>query len=123
MNAARAAVKAFIVTSLSSHSRVDARPALDVSRSIVDNRSMRWMTFDCYGTLLDWQGGFRRILEPFAGARIDALVEAFHAVEPEVERALPAASYKAILREGLARASRRAGLEPTDGDLGLLVDE
>jgi 2-haloacid dehalogenase len=82
----------------------------------------RWMTFDCYGTLLDWQSGFRRILAPFAGERIDALVEAFHAVEPEVEAELPTASYKAILREGVARASRRAGLEPTAADLERLVD-
>src|SRR5690348_11635457 len=82
----------------------------------------RWMTFDCYGTLLDWQSGFRRILAPFAGDRIDALVEAFHQVEPEVEAAMPAWSYKAILREGVARASERAGLEPTTADLERLID-
>jgi 2-haloacid dehalogenase len=57
----------------------------------------RWMTFDCYGTLLDWQTAFRRVLDP-------AVVRAFHEVEPEVERELPTASYKTILREGGARA-------------------
>ena len=30
--------------------------------------SDRWMTFDCYGTLLDWQTAFRRVFEPVAGA-------------------------------------------------------
>lgn len=70
-----------------------------------------WITFDCYGTLLDWQSGFRRILEPVAAGRIEDLVRAFHAVEPEVQRDMPAASYKAILRECLARAGDRAGLD------------
>ena len=50
--------------------------------------SDRWMTFDCYGTLLDWQTAFRRVFEPVAGDRTDALVTAFHEVEPEVEREL-----------------------------------
>ena len=77
--------------------------------------SDRWMTFDCYGTLLDWQTAFRRVFEPVAGDRTDALVQAFHAVEPDVERELPGASYKAILREGVARAARRAGLDGVDG--------
>jgi 2-haloacid dehalogenase len=76
------------------------------------------MTFDCYGTLLDWQSGFRRILEPVAGERIDALVAAFHAVEPQVEREL--ALYKDVLREGLARAAARAGVELRDREA--LVD-
>jgi 2-haloacid dehalogenase len=78
------------------------------------------MTFDCYGTLLDWQTGFRRILEPVADGRIDELVQAFHAVEPEVERELSGALYKDILREGLARAAERAGVELPDRDV--LID-
>ena len=77
------------------------------------------MTFDCYGTLLDWQSGFRRILAPVAGERIEALVEAFHAVEPEVEREVDART-RTILREGVARAAARAGVELPDRDL--LVD-
>jgi 2-haloacid dehalogenase len=81
----------------------------------------RWITFDCYGTLLDWQSAFRRILEPVADGRLEDLVAAFHAVAPEVERELSTASYKAILREGTARAGRRAGLELSAGDLDRLV--
>ena len=75
------------------------------------------MTFDCYGTLLDWQSGFRRILEPVADGRIEALVRAFHAVEPEVERELSGSLYKEILREGVARAAERAGVELPDRDV------
>ena len=78
----------------------------------------RLITFDCYGTLLDWQGGFRRILAPVAGERLEAVMEAFHAVEPEVEREL--SLYKDVLREALARAAERAGVALPDRDL--LVD-
>jgi 2-haloacid dehalogenase len=80
---------------------------------------MRWMTFDCYGTLLDWQTGFRRLLEPVAGDRTGAVVTAFHETEPQVQAENPRAKYKEILREGLERAGRRAGVE-VDGNL--LVD-
>jgi 2-haloacid dehalogenase len=76
--------------------------------------TQRWMTFDCYGTLLDWQSAFRRILEPVAEGRIDALIEAFHAVEPEVERELSTAPYKTILREVTTRAAQRAGIALSD---------
>jgi 2-haloacid dehalogenase len=73
----------------------------------------RWMTFDCYGTLLDWQTAFRRVLDP-------AVVRAFHEVEPEVERELHSAPYKTVLREGAKRAAERAGVEPPEPDV--LVD-
>ena len=77
------------------------------------------MTFDCYGTLLDWQTGFRRILEPVAGPRTDAVVNAFHETEPQVQAENPHAPYKEILREGLERAARQAGV-PLSGNV--LVD-
>jgi 2-haloacid dehalogenase len=81
----------------------------------------RWITFDCYGTLLDWQSAFRRILEPVADGRIEALVEAFHAVEPEVERELSDAPYKTILRECTTRAAQRAGVALAAPDRDALV--
>lgn len=82
----------------------------------------RWITFDCYGTLLDWQTAFRRLLAPVADGRIEDLVHAFHAVEPEVQRDMPTASYKAILLEGAARAGRRAGLDLAPADQERLVE-
>lgn len=83
----------------------------------------RWITFDCYGTLLDWQTAFRRILAPVADGRIEDLVHAYHEAEPEVQRDAPTASYKAILLESVARASRRAGLDLSPAEQELLVTE
>ncbi len=31
----------------------------------------RWVTFDCFGTLIDWLTGFRAILAPTVGAKTD----------------------------------------------------
>jgi 2-haloacid dehalogenase len=54
--------------------------------------SDRWATFDCYGTLIDWDGGvsgvIRRLWPDEDGGR---LLRRYHAIEPLVQegRALP----------------------------------
>ena len=45
----------------------------------------RWATFDCYGTLIDWNRGIGRELERlFGAARAGEQLHAYHEVEPEV---------------------------------------
>jgi 2-haloacid dehalogenase len=64
----------------------------------------RWATFDCYGTLVDWNAGIREQLARLFGAeRADELLERYHAVEPEVEAEEPTASYRDVLGRTLAR--------------------
>jgi 2-haloacid dehalogenase len=46
----------------------------------------RWATFDCYGTLIDWNGGIRRELaRVFGEERADQQLERYHEVEPTLE--------------------------------------
>jgi 2-haloacid dehalogenase len=46
----------------------------------------RWATFDCYGTLIDWNGGIRRELaRVFGEERADAQLERYHEVEPALQ--------------------------------------
>ena len=46
----------------------------------------RWATFDCYGTLIDWDGGIRRELERvFGAARGADLLARYHQVEPTIQ--------------------------------------
>jgi 2-haloacid dehalogenase len=48
--------------------------------------SERWATFDCYGTLIDWNGGLRTTLARLFGERdADALLVRYHELEPAVE--------------------------------------
>lgn len=50
----------------------------------------RWATFDCYGTLIDWDRGIGDALAAlWPGADPTALLAAYHRLEPEVEAAGP----------------------------------
>ena len=65
----------------------------------------RWATFDCYGTLIDWNGGL------LAALGSQELLERYHQVEPEVERESPGMSYRNVMRE----VARRIGApDPSD---------
>jgi 2-haloacid dehalogenase len=69
----------------------------------------RWATFDCYGTLIDWNGGIRRELaRVFGEDRADELLERYHELEPELE-----ADGKRSYRDVLTEAMRRLG-SPAD---------
>jgi 2-haloacid dehalogenase len=76
----------------------------------------RWATFDCYGTLIDWNGGIGRELERLFGAEhVARLLHGFHEVEREIEHERPAATYRDVLTTALCRLAERAGL-PLAGD-------
>jgi 2-haloacid dehalogenase len=61
----------------------------------------RWVTFDCYGTLVDWNGGISAELARHFGAE-DAprLLERYHELEPQLE-ADGTRSYRAVLTDAL----------------------
>jgi 2-haloacid dehalogenase len=64
----------------------------------------RWATFDCYGTLIDWNGGVARELERLFGAANEpTLLHRYHEVERELQREHPSASYREILTQVLPR--------------------
>jgi 2-haloacid dehalogenase len=64
----------------------------------------RWATFDCYGTLIDWNAGIRgELARLFGEERGDELLRRYHEVEPEVEREQPGAPYREVMRAVLAR--------------------
>jgi 2-haloacid dehalogenase len=70
----------------------------------VSSSSDRWATFDCYGTLIDWNGGIRGALGS------DELLERYHELEPQVEAENPTAPYREVMTE----VSRRLGVEDPD---------
>jgi len=46
----------------------------------------RWATFDCYGTLIDWNGGIRRELaRVFGEERAEERLARYHEVEPTLQ--------------------------------------
>ncbi len=76
----------------------------------------RWATFDCYGTLIDWNGGVGDELERLFGAeRRDELLARYHELEPQIQSARPDMPYREVLREALAGCAATAGVElPTE---------
>ena len=50
-------------------------------------RSIEWITFDCYGTLIDWESGVSDALSPFLPPPVDraALAAQYIAIEAAVE--------------------------------------
>ena len=70
----------------------------------------RWATFDCYGTLIDWNGGLRRELaRVFGDERADEQLHRYHELEPELE-----ADGRRRYREVLTEAMRQLGAPPAE---------
>jgi 2-haloacid dehalogenase len=77
----------------------------------------RWLTFDCYGTIADWNSCMLAALEPVTGdrARATALLAAYHRAESILEARPGWRPYREILTDGLAMAAKRTGLSlPAD---------
>jgi 2-haloacid dehalogenase len=65
----------------------------------------RWATFDCYGTLIDWNGGIRRELaRVFGEERADEQLERYHDIEPALQ-----AGGERTYREVMAAAMEALG--------------
>jgi 2-haloacid dehalogenase len=82
---------------------------------------MRWATFDCYGTLIDWNAGIRGELERLFGVQ-DAprLLERYHEVERELQQD-GSLSYRAVLTETLIRLAEEEGLAMPEGESDALA--
>ena len=64
----------------------------------------RWASFDCYGTLIDWNAGIGRELERlFGAARAGELLHAYHELEPQIQREDESRSYREVMAVALAR--------------------
>ena len=71
----------------------------------------RWVTFDCYGTLVDWWTGMNAAAAAVAGERGAEVLDVYHEQELILEAERPAHSYRHVLTEGLRRAAERVGVD------------
>lgn len=77
----------------------------------------RWATFDCYGTLVDWNAGIRGQLERLFGVeRADELLVRYHELEPTIQTASPGMSYREVLTIALERLAGETGLTLPEGE-------
>ena len=79
--------------------------------------SDRWATFDCYGTLVDWNAGIRSALEGLFGVEhAGELLARYHELEPEIQAARPGISYREVLTVALERLEDDTGLALPEGE-------
>jgi 2-haloacid dehalogenase len=76
------------------------------------------LTFDCYGTLIDWETGIARglraALGPRAGSAGDEALLELYAIQEAALEAGPYISYREVLARACAGVGRAFGLETTD---------
>jgi 2-haloacid dehalogenase len=72
----------------------------------------RWATFDCYGTLVDWNAGIGAELERLLGAADGGRrLERYHEIEPRIQREQPGALYREVMASVLAELAAETGTE------------
>jgi 2-haloacid dehalogenase len=82
----------------------------------------RWATFDCYGTLVDWNAGIRAELERLFGVEhADELLSRYHALEPEIQASSPGISYRQVLTIALERLEAEVGRAVPEGEASALA--
>jgi 2-haloacid dehalogenase len=82
----------------------------------------RWLTFDCYGTLADWNACMLGALTAVAGAQGPALLAAYHQAELIVEAGPSWLPYRSVLSQALLAAARRVDVRLPAGAESALAD-
>jgi len=87
---------------------------------------IEFVTFDCYGTLIDWESGILDALRPVLGnhgiERSDAdLLELYATLEPEAQRG-EFVPYREVLGRVMDGLGRELGFAPNPNERAVLAD-
>ena len=96
----------------------------------MDANKYEVLSFDCYGTLVDWESGIISGLRPvLRGHGVEATDDEILGLHAQTEHKLQAASkkgsylkYRDVLGEEVREAGRRWGFEPSRSDVQALPD-
>ena len=94
---------------------------------MLDFNRLEWLSFDCYGTLVDWETGIStavaEVLESHgirkSGAEILALLAD---LEPKVQGSPGYLTYRRVLRDVMALIGAELGFRCTEAELGCLAN-
>jgi 2-haloacid dehalogenase len=98
--------------------------------SLLDANKYEVLSFDCYGTLVDWESGIISGLRPVLRAhRVEVTDDEILALHAQTEHKLQAASegggylkYRDVLGEEVRESGRRWGFEPSPSEVEALPD-
>jgi 2-haloacid dehalogenase len=91
-----------------------------MSGRTLERKDYRTLSFDCYGTLIDWENGILGYLQPlFESVDVHVIdewvLEFFSETEPEVQS--EGGSYRSVLARVLERYAIRLGFTASEEDL------
>ena len=94
---------------------------------MLDFDRFEWVSFDCYGTLVDWETGIAaaigEVLDTHGMSRSPAEILSLYAdIEPGVEASQPFLTYRQVLRGVMGAVGARLGFQCTDSELDCLTD-
>jgi len=87
-----------------------------------------WLTFDCYGTLIQWDEGLLAAIEKMLANRAAhevqprRFIEVYDHHEHALEQTPPHRTFRQVTREGLRLAMEQLGLPSSPADGELLAD-
>ena len=92
---------------------------------MLDFDSYEILSFDCYGTLIDWEAGILAALAPVLarhrrGVPAEEQLEAFATLEAGAEQA-PYRPYAVVLRKVVEGLGRKFGFTPSEEERGVLA--
>lgn len=85
---------------------------------------IKLLTFDCYGTLIDWETGILNALRPVLKAHgkhltDERILETYATLEPKIQQG-PYQRYKSVLRSIVAGFGAQFGFSPSPDELDCL---
>ncbi|MEG4405458.1 haloacid dehalogenase type II [Microcoleus sp. MON2_D5] len=95
---------------------------------MLDFNQFEVVSFDCYGTLIDWERGILPALKQLLSNREidfsdDGILELFAAVESELENENHSyIKYREILQEIVKKFGKKLNFAPTETEINCLVD-
>jgi 2-haloacid dehalogenase len=81
----------------------------------------RWLTFDCFGTLIDWRHGIRTTGELLFPGHGPEFLDVYIKLEAEVEGEGSFKRYRAVLTDTTRRAAKQLALDLKPDDATALV--
>src|SRR4051812_43694026 len=76
----------------------------------------RWATFDCYGTLVDWNAGIGAELSRLLGGERARLLDRYHELEPVLQERAPSLSYREVMAAVLSELASEEGVVLAEAD-------
>ncbi|MBN3922460.1 MAG: haloacid dehalogenase type II [Nostoc sp. NMS4] len=93
---------------------------------MIDLNQYKTLSFDCYGTLIDWENGILSVLKPLllthkTNLDDEQILELFAEFEAELEQG-EYIKYGEVLKRVVQKLGERFGFEPTAEELNSLAD-